>query len=63
MDKLRKNNVNIDKKILSEHISYVLGCYEGLYDEMVARLRPDELLDVFSKMNVNNDVGVPNGHS
>ena len=54
VDELRKNNVNIDKKILLDHINYVLDGHEGLYNEMVARINPDELLDVFCKMNVNN---------
>ena len=54
MDELRKNNADVDKKILSEHINYVLGRHEELYNEMVACRKPDELLDVFAKMNVNS---------
>ena len=53
-DELRKNNVNIDKKILTNHINDVLDRHKELYDEMVARLRHDELSDIFLKMNVNN---------
>ena len=53
-DELLKNNVNIDKKILTDHINDVLDRHKELYDEMVARLRPDELSDIFLKMNVNN---------
>ena len=53
-DELWKNNVNIDKKILTDHINDVLDRHKELYDEMVVRLRPDELSDIFLKMNVNN---------
>ena len=53
-DELLKNNVNIDKKILTDHINDVFDRHKELYDEMVARLRPDELSDIFLKMNVNN---------
>ena len=53
-DELLKNNVNIDKKILTDHINDLLDRHKELYDEMVARLRPDELSDIFLKMNVNN---------
>ena len=53
-DELRKNNVNIDKKILTDYINDVLDRHKELYDEMVPRLRHDELSDIFLKMNVNN---------
>ena len=38
MDELRKNNVNIDIMILSQHINYVLGVHEDMYNEMANRL-------------------------
>ena len=53
-DELRKNNVDTDIVILSQRINYVLDRHKELYNEMVARLRPDELSDIFLKMNVNN---------
>ena len=52
--RVAKNNVDIDKKTLLHHINYVLGVHEELFNEMVACLSPDDLLDVFCKMNVNN---------
>ena len=54
MDELRKNNVNIDIMILSQHINYVLGVLEDMYNEMANRLNSDELLNVFNEMNVNS---------
>ena len=51
MDELRKNNFNIDAATLLRHINYVLDDHEGMYNEMVARINPDELLDVFHKIN------------
>ena len=52
MDELRKNNVNIDITILSQHIHYVLGVLADMY-EMANRLNSNELLNVFNEMNVN----------
>ena len=54
VDELRKNNVNIDAATLLRHINYVFDGHEGMYNVMVARINPDELLDVFHKINVNN---------
>ena len=54
MDELRKNNVNIDITILSQHIHYVLGVHEDMYTEMANRLNSDELLNVFNEMHVNS---------
>ena len=49
-----KNNVDIDILILSHQINYVLDRHEKLYDEIASRLSPDELLNVFYEINVNN---------
>ena len=54
VDELRKNNVNIDITILSQHINYVLDVHEDLYNEMANRLNSDELLNVFNEMNVSS---------
>ena len=54
LDELRKNNVNIDIPILSQHINYVLARHEKLYGEMAERVGPDGLLGVFAEMNVNS---------
>ena len=54
MDELRKNNVNIDITILSQHINYLLGVQEDMYNEVANRLNSDELLNVFNEMNVNS---------
>ena len=54
VDEFRKNNVNIDITILSQHINYVLGVHEDMYKEMANRLNSDELFNVLNEMNVNS---------
>ena len=54
MDKLRKNNVDMDMAILLHQINYVLDRHGKLYGKMVERLGPEELLSVFAEMNVNS---------
>ena len=54
MDKLRKNNVDIDMAILLQQINYVLDRHEKLYGEMAERLGPGELSSVFAEMHVNS---------
>ena len=54
VDELQKNNVNIDKRTLLHHIIDILERHEALYDEMVARLNPEDLPCVFTEMNVNS---------
>ena len=54
LDELQKNNVDIDMRTLSYHTSYLLKHHEMTYNEMVARVKPDELSTIFSEMNVNN---------
>ena len=49
-----KNNVNIDITTLSQHINYVLGIYEDLYNQMPNGLNSDEILNVFNEMKVNS---------
>ena len=49
-----KTMLILARETLLRHINYVLDGHEGMYNEMVARINPDELLDVFHKMNVNN---------
>ena len=54
VDELRKNNINIDIAVLSQHIHYALGVHEDMYNEMANRLNSAELLNVFNEMNVNS---------
>ena len=54
VDELRKNDVDVDVQILSQHINYVLTHHEKLYDEIAERLDSDGLLNVFGEMNVNS---------
>ena len=57
-DELRKNNVNIDISILSQHIHYVLNNHEDMYNEATNRLNSADLMNVFNEMNINNIVRV-----
>ena len=54
MDELQRNSVNIDKRMFSHHINEILDRHRELYGEIVARLNPEDLLNVFTEMNVNN---------
>ena len=54
VDELRKNNVNIDITILSQHIHYILDNHQDMYNEVANRLNSTVLLDVFNEMNVNS---------
>ena len=54
LDELRKNDVDVDIQTLLQGINYVLAHHEKLYDEMVERLGPDGLLNVFGEMNVTS---------
>ena len=53
-NELRKNDIDVDVQILSQHIYYVLAHHGQLYDEMAERLDSDGLLNVFGEMNVNS---------
>ena len=54
VDELRKNDIDVDVQILSQHINYVLAHHGQLYDEMAERLDSDGLLNVFGEMDVNS---------
>ena len=53
VDELRKNNVNVDRTILSQHIHNILDKYQDMYDEMAGRISANELLSVYNGVNVN----------
>ena len=53
VDKLRKNNVNVDRTILSQHIHNILDKYQDMYDEMAGRISANELLSVYNTVNVD----------
>ena len=50
----KKNGVDVDVQILSQHINYVLTHHGQLYDKIAERLDSDGLLNVFGEMNVNS---------
>ena len=52
-DELQKT-VDIGMTALLQHINYILGRHEKLYEEMAEHLGPGELLSVFAEMNVNS---------
>ena len=53
VDELRKNNVNVDRTILSQHIHNILDKYQDMYDEMAGRISANELLSVYNTVNVD----------
>ena len=53
VDELRKNNVNVDRTILSQHINYILDKYQDMYDEMAGRISANELLSVYNGVNAD----------
>ena len=53
VDELRKNNVNVDRTILSQHIHNILDKYQDMYDEMAGRISANELLSVYNGVNVD----------
>ena len=53
-DELQKNNVRIDITTLSTHINEILGRYKDAYIDVVKRLNPEQLSDVFHEMSINN---------
>ena len=54
VDQLRKNNVNVDRTILSQHINYILHNYKDTYNDAASRLNSNVLFDVFYEMSVNS---------
>ena len=53
VDELRKNNVNVDRTILSQHIHNILDKYQDMYDEMAGRISANELLSVYNTVNID----------
>ena len=56
-DELKKNGLNIDIEMISEHINYILNNYRDKYNDSVNLLRfssnEENMLNVFHKMDVN----------
>ena len=50
----KRNNINIDKDMLSFYISKCLDEQRGMYDSLNAQLSPKCFQPVFEEMNVNN---------
>ena len=53
VDELRKNNVNIDRAVLSQYIHDILDKYQDMYDEMADRISANELLSVYKGVNAD----------
>ena len=52
LDELRKNGVDIDMTVLSNHIHQCLKQYKTMYEQMA--ILPVSVLEIFEEMNVNN---------
>ena len=57
-DELKKNGLNIDIEVISEHINYILNNYRDTYNDSVNLLRlssnGENVLNVFHQMDVNS---------
>ena len=53
-DELRRNDVHINKTILSHYIKYILDHHEDLYNGAVARLNSQDMQNIFNEVNVIN---------
>ena len=54
VDELQKKGIRIDMMQLNIHINEILGRYKGVYNDVVNRLNPEQLTDVFHEMSINN---------
>ncbi len=54
LDELQRNNVDIDMRTLSYHLSYLMNRHKTVYNRLVTCVNGHELSYVFSKMNANN---------
>ena len=52
-DELGKNNVYIDRTMLSQHINYILDNYRDTYNAAVNRVKSNQLMNIYNEMNVN----------
>ena len=53
-DELIKNNADIDKATLSYQIHFCLEHHKTLYEQMVCRIDPEDLVVLFHDLNVSN---------
>ena len=53
VDELRKNNVNIDRTVLSQYIHDILDRYQDMYDQMADRISANELMSVYKGVNAD----------
>ena len=57
-DELKKNGLNIDIEVITEHINYILNNYRDTYNDSVNLLRlssnGENVLNVFHQMDVNS---------
>ena len=53
-DELIKNNVDINRATLSYHIHFCLEHHKTLYEQMVFRIDPKDLVVLFHLINVTN---------
>ena len=54
MDEVKNSGADLNMRTLSHHMIYLIGQHGELYREVVARLNPDQLLQVFDMMKIEN---------
>ena len=54
LDELKNNGIDLNMRTLSHHMIYLIGQHGEWYQEVVARLNPDEIFQVFDMMEIGN---------
>jgi hypothetical protein len=54
IDELQTQGVDIDTRILSHHVNYLLQRHEATYNQMVVNGNPNEMHVVFNAINETN---------
>jgi hypothetical protein len=53
-DELQRNDIAIDMHTLSYHIKYMIQRHDRVYNDVMVHVNHDNILEIFSKINVNN---------
>ena len=53
-DELKRNGVNIDKEVFKEQMNMFKKEYGPRYEEIMKRVKPEDLTNIFHTMNMNN---------
>ena len=57
-DELKRNGININKKVFKEQMNRMKKEYGPRYEEMMKRAEPEDLTAIFHSMNMNSDARI-----